>query len=71
MSWQVTDSFSQFRTQITLFLPGNPETSRVYENIREYTLGSERRIHFIAEDGKSISTNLPFILEREPRKPGA
>lgn len=44
------------------------EVYRQFENVREYTPGTEHRIHFISEDGLSISTSLPFFLERESRK---
>ena len=67
-SWQPDESLSQFRTQVTIYFPGEPGTCQTYENVKEYTLGTERRIHFISEDGRSISTSLPFFLEREPRR---
>jgi hypothetical protein len=68
ISWHPDEPMSQFRTHITLYFPGEPGKSQTFENVREYTLGTEHRIHFIAEDGKSISTSLPFFLERETKK---
>jgi hypothetical protein len=68
ISWQPNEPMSQFRTQITLYFPGEPGKCQRFENVREYTLGTEHRIHFISEDGKSVSTSLPFFLERESRK---
>jgi hypothetical protein len=67
-TWQPDEPMSQFRTRITLYFPGEPGKCRQFENVREYTLGTEHRIHFISEDGLSISTSLPFFLERESRK---
>ena len=67
-SWRCDEPISQFRTQITLYFPGEPGKYEKFDNVREFTLGSERRIHFISEDGKNVSTSLPFFLEREPRK---
>ena len=68
ITWQPDEPTSQFRTRITLFFPGEPGKSQKFENVREYTLGTEHRVHFISEDGLSISTSLPFFLERELRK---
>lgn len=59
------DNGKDFRTCITIYFPGEPTPVR-YSNVREYTLGAEGRIHFILEDGRSLSTNLPFFLERAP-----
>ena len=67
-SWQCDEPMSRFRTQITLYFPGEPGTCQKFDNVREYTLGSDHRIHFISEDGKNVSTSLPFFLERESRK---
>jgi hypothetical protein len=69
MTWQPDESVSQFRTRITLFFPGECGKCQKFENVKEYTLGTEHRIHFVSEDGLSISTSLPFFLERE-RKAG-
>lgn len=69
-TWRPDEPMSQFRTRITLFLPGEPGKCQKFEHVREYTLGTEHRIHFISEEGLSISTNLPFFLEREPRNTG-
>lgn len=68
VSWQPGEPVSQFRTQITLYFPGEPGRCEKYENVREYTLGTEHRIHFVAEDGTSVSTSLPFFLQRECRR---
>lgn len=67
-SWPCDEPTSKFRIQITVYFPGEPGNCQKFENVREYTLGSEQRIHFIAEDGTNVSTSLPFYLEREPRK---
>ena len=67
-SWRPNEPMCQFRTKITLYFPGEPGKCQRFENVREYTLGTEHRIHFISEDGTSISTSLPFYLERESRK---
>jgi len=59
------DSGRNFHTTVTLYLlPGQPEK---YDNVREVTQ-AEGRIQFITEDGRSIATNLPFLLERTPVK---
>jgi hypothetical protein len=68
ISWHPDEPMSQFRTHITLYFPGEPGKCQKFDNVREYTLGTERRIHFVLEDGKSISTSLPFFLEREARR---
>jgi len=61
---RLNDACRNIRTVITLYLPGQPEK---YDNVREVTLG-DRRIQFITEDGRSVATNLPFLLERAPAK---
>jgi hypothetical protein len=58
---------SNFRTTVTVFLPGQVQAMQTYDNVKEFTLG-ERRIQFILEDGRSVTTNLPFFLERTPIK---
>jgi hypothetical protein len=44
MTWQPDEPMSQFRTRITLFFPGEPGKCQKFENVREYTLGTEHRI---------------------------
>jgi len=45
-NWQCDEPMSQFRTQITLYFPGEPGKYEKFDNVREFTLGSEQRIHF-------------------------
>ena len=59
------DAGKNFRTCITIYFPGESAPVR-YDNVREYTLGTEGRVHFILDDGRSLTTNLPFFLERAP-----
>ena len=61
------DSGKEFQSCITIYFPGNAEPV-CYQNVREYTLGAEGRVHFILEDGHSYSTNLPFFMERKPAR---
>ncbi|HTR67693.1 MAG TPA: hypothetical protein VMH85_18070 [Terriglobales bacterium] len=59
------DANRNFHTVVTVYLPGEPPTSQKYENIKECTL-CDGRIQFITADGRSIASNLPFLLERAP-----